>query len=124
MRYEFIAQLAREKAGLTAEHHMAGWHDLSVETEGAADVMQFEFRQAPLLTKGKNKGTPNWRESFDAKTVYISGEEIKQLTAEYVKRTGNCSECEGTTQVFQSWNHITGTKFRPCDKCGATGKAA
>lgn len=123
MRYDFIAELAKEKAGLAADFHNYEWESLHPDTDGI-DALRMEFAKCPLLVRGKFKGRPNFRKATEYKTVWLTGDEITQRAAEWEKRTGKCSECEGTTQVFHSWNHETVTKFRPCDKCNATGKSA
>lgn len=75
-----------------------------------------------LLKSGPRKGKKTW----DGKgtSVVVTQAEIDEEAARYVSETGNCATCYGTGEVFQSWHHIDGTKYKPCRECGATGKAA
>ena len=56
-------------------------------------------------------------------TVFFTIADIEETERLYEEATGNCSRCQGSKEVWGGWDHKTGTKFAPCQKCGATGKA-
>jgi hypothetical protein len=73
-------------------------------------------------TKGKRKGEPVY--DGPPMRVVVSPAEIDEEQRRYEGETGLCAECIGAAQTWAGWNHETGHKYRPCRKCGATGKAS
>ena len=67
-------------------------------------------------------GPARWRHVELGKTVVTDAERTAEF-ARYEAETGTCGTCLGTREVFHSWNHLTGTKMKPCPRCNATGKA-
>jgi hypothetical protein len=63
-----------------------------------------------------------WEEGSEAK-VFVSDEEGRREYERYEKDTGNCPECLGKGEVWVGWNKDTGNKYKPCEKCNATGFA-
>jgi hypothetical protein len=80
----------------------------------------------PLGTysKGRRKGEPKWPRVADLDVAIVSDADYATEYARYEREEGRCAECFGEGEVFASWNHETGSKFRPCRRCGGTGKAA
>lgn len=70
---------------------------------------------------GPRKGKPKWK--MPGTMVVLSDADLEAEKALYVDFTGNCPECLGSKQEFESWTTGKGTTYRPCSKCGATGKA-
>lgn len=56
-------------------------------------------------------------------TVVITPEEYDQEKAFYERDTGCCFDCRGTKQQWAGWGADTGTRYVPCRRCGATGRA-
>ena len=105
-----------------------GWRFFRVESlsHGKTLYMLFTGAVAPLCEKGNRKGKPDWKKR-DKKTerqLIISLEDSKRWMAAWEQRTGLCSDCTGTGEVFLSWNIDTGTKMAQCHKCSGTGKLA
>lgn len=74
-----------------------------------------------ILTRGPRQGEKTWWNTHRQRFVVT----IEQLDAEataYESETGNCARCFGKGEVFARWHHETGTTYRPCPSCGATGK--
>ena len=69
--------------------------------------------------KGKRKGQTDWRKR-DARTettVNLPVAEHEAWKREWEQKTGLCSTCTGTGEVFRSWDVNTGTKYDTCPKC-------
>ena len=80
---------------------------------------------APLKTRGKYKGLPNWekRDMTTVKTAYFTPEEHDRWVLEWEKKTGKCSDCTGSGKQFAEWSVTEGMRYKPCNKCGGTGKS-
>jgi len=74
-------------------------------------------------TTEKKSGGMKWLPKSEHDTVIVSDADLQAQRDKYEAETGNCSECEGTKEQWAGWNHETGHKWKPCTKCGATGKA-
>jgi RecJ-like exonuclease len=70
----------------------------------------------PLVSKGPNKGRPNWRKMDQAteRVVIITVAEHEAWKLEWERKTGNCAECVGTG--ITAWERL-------CRRCGGSGKA-
>lgn len=77
-----------------------------------------------LLLSGKRKGRPTWESCKSPSTVIVTHEEIKARETAFEAETGKCSTCYGKGEVFASWDHIEGTKYRKCGVCAGSGIAA
>lgn len=74
-----------------------------------------------ILKTGPRKGKKTWRGK--GTSVVVTRAEQEAQATRYVEETGNCHECYGKGEVFASWHHIDGTKYKPCRDCGASGRA-
>lgn len=77
---------------------------------------------ARVLKSGPRKGKLSWKGCKESMVV-VTRPEVESEKARYVVETGNCSGCYGKGEVFQSWHHIEGTKYRKCPDCDGAGKA-
>jgi hypothetical protein len=105
--------VAIRKAGIE------GWEPFKWERVGE-DVL-FTGGIPRLLQSGPRKGRKTW-DGKGSSVVVTRGEEAAEY-ARYEATTGECGTCYGKAEVFASWHHIDGTKYRPCAKCNSTGKA-
>lgn len=112
-RIHHMDVVATSKAGIE------GWEPFKWEWVGGDMLITGGIPR--LLKSGPRKGRKKW----DGKgtSVVVTRAEVEVQAARYVAETGNCPECYGSGEVFHSWNHITGTKHRPCGKCKGSGKA-
>jgi hypothetical protein len=78
------------------------------------------------ISRGPRKGRLDYRkpEPGSLVTMTIGKKQFDAWRAQWETETGLCSECSGTGIVFAGWNHITGTRMRPCHTCGGTGNSA
>lgn len=117
---------ARAKEQVSPDWHLFSWEcfpksgrepTLYVQVRGAVCKVTFQ--------RGRRKGQMNWgrREKSTERTVILPVADHEKFCEEWEKRTGLCRNCTGEGKVFASWNHITGTKYRPCARCRETGKA-
>lgn len=74
-----------------------------------------------LLKAGPRKGESTWRDVPTQKVV-VTEAEIDAEKARYEADTGKCSDCMGKGDVLASWSVAEGIKYRPCKRCGGTGK--
>ena len=91
----------------------------------AAKLIRVVGAVAPPKTRGKYKGLPNWdkRDPATEKTAYFTPEEHEEWTRQWEQKTGKCAECLGRGEKMAGWSAASGARYKPCDKCGATGKA-
>lgn len=54
--------------------------------------------------------------------VYISQKEYAERMTAWEKKTGMCSRCAGTGEVFQSISVADGIKYQQCPKCKGQGR--
>lgn len=123
-----LTEQARELLGMPPE-----WNSYHLEVIGhtpdansSAKLFRITGAIAPLKTRGKYKGLPNWekRDVATDKTVYIAPQEHEAWIQEWKKKTGKCAECTGSGKQFYRWSITEGTTYRPCKACGETGRAA
>lgn len=125
-----MTEHARELLGMPPEWQghtfEAMGHTMNYETNTLSNARLFRVRGAvaPLLTKGRCKGGRNWkkRDKETDKTTYFTPEEHEQWLKQWEDKTGLCSKCQGSGEVFFSWSREEGTKLKQCERCGGTGK--
>ena len=111
--------VARRKLGVGED-----WRPCMFEWMAGNDLLM-EGAVVPDVQSGPNKGRPNWKSATKDKRhkVVVTEAETAAETERWEKETGKCAECMGTKQVFASWTRGVGTKWKPCEKCRATGLA-
>jgi len=112
----FLESAARRK--LAAPE---AWYAYSFEVIGDNDYLVIGEIVTAFYTRGPRKGRPKF--VGRGRKVVITRADVDAEILRYVASTGNCPECFGTKEVFQSWSREEGTKKRPCTKCQATGRA-
>lgn len=113
---------AKEK--IQAPPGFAFWLFESLPESGPAQVIKLTGAVAPMKTRGQGKGRPNFRKLDPAtrREVYLSVEEHRTWVAEWEKKTGLCSHCQGKGKRPAGWSIETGNRFKPCGACGGSGK--
>lgn len=111
-----LPEHAREKAGMPPEWH---WFNMRCMPPSNEPVIYFEITGAvaPMKTRGKDAGRAhNWRklDKSTLRTVCITPKEHDDWKRAWEKKTGKCSECQGTGQIMAGWSKVYGTKYRPC----------
>lgn len=112
----FAEVVARRKLGKGDDYHMAGWECVGK----TSDLIVSMGPHIGVKTRGPYKGCPKWG-VIDKCVVSQSEEQAEKLR--YEADTGTCSGCCGHKVVWAGWNHITGSKYRDCRRCNATGVA-
>jgi DnaJ-class molecular chaperone len=76
-----------------------------------------------VYRSGRRKGRPRFKNPVKGTelSIVVSDADMKTEAEIYEETTGNCWDCKGKGEVFQSWHHIDGTKYKPCQRCNATG---
>lgn len=121
MSLAFDAQnaAARKKLRAGGEEISDSWEWFRFEKIGA-DIL-VEGCETRKKTRGKNKGERVW---FGSKLkVIVTASEMDAERIAYERETGNCSQCCGDGQEWAGWNRAIGNHYRPCHRCGGTGKA-
>lgn len=80
----------------------------------------FNKRGPERFRSGERKG--EWKWSKEHVSVLVPMADTDKLANEYELATGLCKECDAG-QRWCGWGVDTGSRFRSCDRCGATGKA-
>ena len=114
---------ARELAGMPENWEVYSWRAIGVPGPVKLYEMKGCFKP-PTITKGPKAGQPAWarRDKTSERTIHITPAEYIAWEAEWVKRTGLCSDCMGKGQTVASVG-VGGTTYRECRKCKGTGKA-
>ena len=100
------------------------WRIARFESEGEhLELIKVSGGIYPAITRGKNKGKPNWKkpEPGTKRSAWFTEKEHQAFLLGWEKEHAKCSKCQGTGQEWAGWDHITGNKHRPCTRCGATG---
>ncbi len=113
MSFKAIEQIAIRKAKVT------GW--LPCIFEWITDDTMLVKGGVPI---GAKNGRPRWGPKKSLTTVAISKRDIADEEERFEKETGKCAACEGKGEVVYSFSVTEGTKYRQCDKCKGSGKAA
>lgn len=74
-----------------------------------------------VYSKGPRKGRPKYEGT--PQVVVVTDAEMAAERARMEREDGICGLCAGDGRLFSSWDHITGTKYKPCERCASTGKA-
>jgi hypothetical protein len=93
------------------------WHSWECLDTADGSVLMTGCVSSGLVTKGPRKGRPRY--DGEPKRVVVTDGELLTEKARYECEEGKCSECGGDGQEFAGWNHITGTRWRECTRCGA-----
>lgn len=115
--YSHRERVAWRKLGSPEHFHFFAWECI----RGTDAVKVTGCVVTRRVTKGPRKGELAYDEPH--RVAVVTDPEVAEERARYIAETGNCGECLGTAQVFHRWDHLTGTEYRPCSRCGATGRA-
>jgi hypothetical protein len=111
-----IEAAARRKLGTSD-----AWEAFSYEAI-AGDYIVIGDVPVRHISRGKSKGRPQWK--GPGTKVIVVGAEVKEEIARYIRETGNCPDCLGTKEQFESWSVSEGLKKSPCSACTGSGKHA
>ena len=115
----FYLQTAREKYGLPDAWDIYKWEAVG------KDAVRVTGAVAPLITRGKRKGSINWR-NLDKATemsVVISDSDITACKSRFEATTGLCSNCDGTGREWWGRSAVEGNHYRKCTHCDGNGNA-
>ncbi len=125
MNFAIIHDCLREKHALPSEFEFYSW------AMGPSDARPEEWFFATIkgclvdarFKSGKRKGEANYKKCSDHRTFHVQVSDAEILEREWSAKTGNCIKCVGKGQLWTGTNFVTHvTTYKPCDKCGATGK--
>lgn len=118
-----IEEHAREKCGAGETWRMFRWECFPHGGEPIYQSVTGAVCEHHFL-RGPRKGQTNWqkRDARTEQTVNITVVDHDKWVKDWQSRTGKCSECVGTGEVFKRWSLKTGTEFSQCHKCKGTGK--
>lgn len=113
----FVEEVAKRKLNAPADWRMFAWELVGKTNDviitGGVPVGEYK--------KGPRKGNPKW-EMPGEKVVVTRAEEVAEKQA-WEASTGHCAECQGTKQQWAGWSNQSGTRYKPCTRCKATGNA-
>lgn len=75
-----------------------------------------------VFQRGPRKGQPKFN-GITMQACVVTDAEERAEHARYEAETGLCGDCGGERQVWAGWHHIEGTRYRPCRRCAASGRA-
>lgn len=113
---DFLEICAREKTGQGEE-----WKLYLYEVKDSPFGRFFELTGAvaPPITRGKNKGQPNWKKLDKAteQTVQVTSAEKDARREKWEQETGLCSSCLNTGAERYGWSQAQGVLYRDCTRC-------
>ncbi len=118
-RPDHMAEHARELLGMPPDWQVYRW-----EVKGAGVHIEGAVANEKFL-RGPRKGHTNWAKKDKATEagITISNDVHRVWLRDWEIKTGHCHKCGGTSEEWAGWDHIEGTKYRPCQRCAATGNA-
>lgn len=113
----FIERAARKKLSESESWKMIGW-----ELVGDTGDVIVKGGIPRKLKSGPRKGQDTWRDTEIKKACVTEKEDVIERLL-YESETGNCSKCQGTKQMYAGWSAEEGNRYKPCNRCNATGIA-
>lgn len=112
-RINHMEVVALRKIGNPTGFTLCGWEILDDDTTVVRMCLEL-----PRVEGEKIRWTG------EAKKACVTEAEVKAEEVRYEAETGMCADCGGTKETWAGWSKNEGNKYRPCRKCGATGKAS
>jgi hypothetical protein len=109
-RIDFINRVVQRKTGIEK------WEWFRAEN---IDGNFLVHGGVPTLDKNGNR---KWDRKAADKHI-IGGTEFEAEKIFYEQETGHCRDCCGNGTVVAGWPKDTGTRYKPCKRCGGTGEA-
>jgi hypothetical protein len=116
--FNWYERIARRKLSLSDDWEACRWE--CIGHPHTKDVL-VEMGIPRLLKTGKYKGQRTWKDTKDFRKCVVTESELADAEAGY-EREGKCFACYGSGEEWAGWSAAEGTKYRPCKRCGATGK--
>jgi len=113
---------AREALNMPPEWRIMSW-EAKGDHPNYYGVLVTGAIPGPPISRGKNKGRPDWSKRTLEASITLTKEAEKAWLAAWERDTGYCHRCLGSGQKFKSWSSDHGTAYKPCPHCGATGLA-
>jgi hypothetical protein len=103
-----------------------GWDGYRFKAIGGikAKLIEVTGAVASLKTKGKCKGSRNWKQ-LDKSTIataYFTPEEHDAWLKTWEQKTGKCGACAGDGKELEKWSAQDGATYRNCRKCEGSGR--
>lgn len=106
MRPDFMGEIAKRKVGSDE------WRWFKCEAIGDDALIVTGAIPIGAYSRGKRAGRPKFPPMRECQRVVVTESEIEQHRVAYEREQGLCSTCGGA-----------GNNYRPCRRCGSTGKA-
>lgn len=110
---------AQEVLGMPAEWE---WFEITCcEEDAPKGFFRITGAIAPMMKRKPRRDWPK-RDKKSERKLFIAFAEYEAWEEARGERLDECPPCSGTGQVFASWNYLTGTATRDCERCGTSGK--
>lgn len=122
MILKIVEEHLRKQHGLPEDFHFFRWACFPQGIGMDQPVLYYELEggRCPLLTRGENRGSPNWRKLWEKRKFVVKTEEADAWADAWERQTGKCARCHGSGQVTKSVNR-EGVVYRACPDCSGTG---
>lgn len=122
MNYNFSIKDAMDLAAKKTA--VEGWQAWKWESITGGHLVTGEVPNG-TYTRGPGKGQPRFGQAGaqHKQRVIVSEAELQAVAAAHEAETGECWDCKGTGKTWAGWSAKEGVTYRPCKRCGASGKA-
>jgi len=108
-----IMRLAETKSGIP------GWKAFRWQAAGPDSIVTGSV-PVGTYSRGPRKGEPKFKGK--GTMVVVTRAEKESAATAYEAETGRCWNCKGTGQVVRKISKVEGTTYRPCVRCGGSGR--
>lgn len=125
-KYPFNAmtEAAKKALGLTDDRYRwVAFDTIATLPDGTRQIKVTIGIYLEVMKSGKRKGLTNFKKPLERHEVIVTDKDIDDAKDRFERETGKCCVCQGNKEEVAGWGKETGTRYRPCRRCGATGRA-
>lgn len=114
---------ARSISSIPAGYEFSGWRAVGTHPKYVGVNIIFSETDG-VFSRGPRKGTTRWKSGPRRNDiiVFVADAAHDKWLRTWERKNDQCCKCRGSREEAFSWSSTDGTSYRPCSRCGATGK--